>query len=579
MPIKKLTILLVLFIGSTFHALASNFKPSEWDKVLMEARELYDTIALNQFFTDKATAQNNNKKAIYQAFYKVLLAEYYRSEKEQQNPKIVALYTDAITLATSSGDLGIVLWTETQMGSYYYKHNELEKALNYFNKTKRILQSATTLSVPEKAWVYKRNAHFFQTIKDYATSISLLNQALQWCEKKCAEYNSILFSLGCIYLISEDFEQAEKLLQDSQRLAIQNQDELQYAKATGELGILHKKLGNNKRAEQLLIEDIEISKKIKENRNLMYARFQLGTLYLENNQTDKASEVLYKALHYAQSKEYLKGFEFDIYKLLLELALQNKNTSEEIVIRRHLDQLSQELADTESEEKVNELRWQAENAQIKWQLDSNNSKLNKAQNSIWITGLLSLAAIGVFVYLYFSNRQKMKSHVEELDELISGFQQDKLKTEDQLSQTAYSLTAYQQYLEKKNSQVEQLQKELKYLKQIKSSANLEKHKTGLEELLDSHLMTDENWDNFKRLFISEKDMVYNAIKEQLPELTESNLRIIMLQVLGLNNGQIANSLGITQDAVKKAKQRMRKKHGPHFDDLIEKYQHEEISKN
>ena len=579
MPIKKLTILLVLFIGSTFHALASNFKPSEWDKVLMEARELYDTIALNQFFTDKATAQNNNKKAIYQAFYKVLLAEYYRSEKEQQNPKIVTLYTDAITLATSSGDLGIVLWTETQMGSYYYKHNELEKALNYFNKTKRILQSATTLSVPEKAWVYKRNAHFFQTIKDYATSISLLNQALQWCEKKCAEYNSILFSLGCIYLISEDFEQAEKLLQDSQRLAIQNQDELQYAKATGELGILHKKLGNNKRAEQLLIEDIEISKKIKENRNLMYARFQLGTLYLENNQTDKASEVLYKALHYAQSKEYLKGFEFDIYKLLLELALQNKNTSEEIVIRRHLDQLSQELADTESEEKVNELRWQAENAQIKWQLDSNNSKLNKAQNSIWITGLLSLAAIGVFVYLYFSNRQKMKSHVEELDELISGFQQDKLKTEDQLSQTAYSLTAYQQYLEKKNSQVEQLQKELKYLKQIKSSANLEKHKTGLEELLDSHLMTDENWDNFKRLFISEKDMVYNTIKEQLPELTESNLRIIMLQVLGLNNGQIANSLGITQDAVKKAKQRMRKKHGPHFDDLIEKYQHEEISKN
>ena len=46
----------------------------------------------------------------------------------------------------------------------------------------------------------------------------------------------------------------------------------------------------------------------------------------------------------------------------------------------------------------------------------------------------------------------MKSHVEELDELISGFQQDKLKTEDQLSQTAYSLTAYQQYLEILNYQ-------------------------------------------------------------------------------------------------------------------------------
>ncbi|WP_293300685.1 hypothetical protein [Pedobacter sp. UBA4863] len=44
------------------------------------------------------------------------------------------------------------------------------------------------------------------------------------------------------------------------------------------------------------------------------------------------------------------------------------------------------------------------------------------------------------------------------------------------------------------------------------------------------------------------------------DLTESNLRIVLLQKIGLNNAETANLLGITTEAVKKAKQRMRKKY-------------------
>ena len=575
MLLKKLLFLL-LFCMNIFHQTsASNFKPSKWDVVLSEARQINDSVALEQFLK-KEVSEN---QTIHTIFYKVLMAEHYSTQTDQQDPKIIERYTEALSLVNSTGDTGLLIWVETQLGFYYYSLNEYEKALNSFNKTTRALLRSNTHKIPEKASVYKKNAYFFQTIKEYPTSISLLKNALQWCEKSCSEYNSILFSLGCVALISEDYPQAQHYLENSRKTAIQNKDDLQYAKATGELGILQKRLGNFSLAEQLLLEDIEISNKIQENRNLMYARIQLGELYLENNQIDKAYTALNKALKYAQTKAYLKGYEYDIYKSLLQIALLKENTEEEIAIRRHLDELGILLSNTESDAKVNQLNWQAKNEQMQWQLESKSTKLNKARLSVWISSLSFLLITGLITYFYFLNRKKTRIQLEKLDSRILVFQQDKAKAENHLVKTKRSLGAYQQYLEEKNVQVELLQKELIRLKNENNTATFEKHKIGLEELLDSHLMTDENWDYFKKSFITEKEIVYDAIKQQLPDLTESNMRMVMLQLLGLNNIQTANTLGVTQEAVKKGKQRLRKKYGDRFDTLLEEFQNLELHKN
>jgi DNA-directed RNA polymerase specialized sigma24 family protein len=80
-------------------------------------------------------------------------------------------------------------------------------------------------------------------------------------------------------------------------------------------------------------------------------------------------------------------------------------------------------------------------------------------------------------------------------------------------------------------------------------------------------MTEENWIQFKEAFIADKEDFYNDLLSTLPGLTESNLRIVLLQNLGLNNQQVAQLLGVTIDAVKKSKQRMRKKYGERFDEI------------
>ena len=80
-------------------------------------------------------------------------------------------------------------------------------------------------------------------------------------------------------------------------------------------------------------------------------------------------------------------------------------------------------------------------------------------------------------------------------------------------------------------------------------------------------MTEENWLLFKHAFIAEQQEFYNKIIQTLPGLTESNLRIILLQSLGLNNHEAANLLGVTSGAVKKSKQRLRKKYGDLYENI------------
>ena len=54
-----------------------------------------------------------------------------------------------------------------------------------------------------------------------------------------------------------------------------------------------------------------------------------------------------------------------------------------------------------------------------------------------------------------------------------------------------------------------------------------------------------------------------------PDFTESNLRIILLSKLGLSNQDVSSLLGVTIDAVKKAKQRLKKKIGSDYNSILE----------
>ena len=119
----------------------------------------------------------------------------------------------------------------------------------------------------------------------------------------------------------------------------------------------------------------------------------------------------------------------------------------------------------------------------------------------------------------------MKYQQVEFDQKILLFQIDKQNSETKLKETKSSLASYKTYLIEKNEQVKRLEQEI--AKKDNSARAIEKTEI-LKQLLDSHLLTEDNWLHFKREFVKEQREFYEATMKKYPNLTESNLRLIML---------------------------------------------------
>ena len=130
--------------------------------------------------------------------------------------------------------------------------------------------------------------------------------------------------------------------------------------------------------------------------------------------------------------------------------------------------------------------------------------------------------------------------------------------EKKINEVELSMNAQIDLLKDKNKHITSLNEEIHQLKN-NGILNEQEKQDELEKILETHLMTDENWINFKNAFQKKYPDFYRDLNEHFPNLTISNLRVILLHKLNYNNTEIAGLLGISSDAVKKSKQRLRKK--------------------
>jgi len=78
-------------------------------------------------------------------------------------------------------------------------------------------------------------------------------------------------------------------------------------------------------------------------------------------------------------------------------------------------------------------------------------------------------------------------------------------------------------------------------------------------------MSGTNWLALKNTFVKEENDYYNALLENFPDLSETNLRIVILNKMDLKPAEIALVLNIKIDVVNDALQRLRKNFKGRFD--------------
>ncbi|MNK41688.1 hypothetical protein D3C87_603590 [compost metagenome] len=571
LSIKKATLLFVFsFYIFSFKSYSQTLLVPSQDSrenieqtILKEIDFQKDTLQLKKYLAPLEKSSSKKFRVLYYA----LLANGYSHFFDDTNSKSNKYYQLSIQKAKETNDASLLIWAQMNYSKYLYYYREMDKLIPIVLKT---IDDTNKIN-PEKmifpGETFKLFGWIMLTVEDDDLTIYYLKKSLLYTKVKTAEYASILNAIGHYYFKKEDLVKATYYFDKTIKLSLSINDTLRYAKALGDKALVYEKRGDLKSAIQLLQKDINYSEKLKSEKNSMYAYVLMTKMLLKNQDTVTAQTLLRKAEKIAVSKPYYANSLKEIIELNL-IILNNKDPEKELLLRREIEGLDDYLLKTDGDVALNRVNWVVQ--KNKYEHESKNAKL-QYQHETKMKNIYVFVIILVILFsflIFISLRKRLKNNTLEYDKKIMGHEIEKLTYEKKLNDANQNLDSYTNYLHNKNVQVSKLKTELEEIKKSKSYY-LEVEKGKLQELLDSHLMTEENWINFKREFTKEYPQFYRTLMTNFPELKDSNLKIIMLQKLQFNNSEIANLLGITLDAVKKSKQRLKKKLAEKYDLLFE----------
>lgn len=444
---------------------------------------------------------------------------------------------------------------------YYYNENQMEalsyalKARNLFSKSK--LDSLTFESNYLIGQIYLDQDRI-EFSKDYTQEVFEFGMSA----------NSDFF-LGRAYYLKAKYElkkgdltQAKNFLSNAQRLfkKIGNSDYLSDTYFLfGSLSYDINKLEQAKSYYELAYQNLSISKNESKKIEVL---LKLGLINERLNDKSKAFELYRQALTIAQNRHFPHQTA-SVAKELMRISLENKDNDAARGYLNLYNQLSDSILYINSQNNL-------ANKTAEKQLKSKNKAIENYQKelrysdkliygSIFIVVLLIL----VLILLYFN--LKRRKQLGEQEKHLLKTQQDLAKAELNQAKKALennneNLRSITNLLIEKNAQIKGLLEQIETLKEHNNFSSLSDDKVRkVNELLEFKILTDDDWNEFKKLY----NQVYEGLQAKLkinhPNLTKSEVKLFMISKLNLSLDEAANLLAISPESVRKARYRLKKK--------------------
>lgn len=563
---KKLFYFLILaFLFSCSHS--TEYTSNQINLFLTDLNKVDDLVKLEEVLAAKSAKAYDLNKNMYNVVAKIKRGQIKAEELGAFNEQSTLLFKEVEEQLKDIDFPDLTHWAYTQIGFYYYTYNHYVESANYYSEVAFILDNHPDQITIQATDIYRKIGYFYGTIGKYKQGITYLTKALQLTTKDNINYTSLLNAIGNFAIKDKQEALAYPYLIQAKNLSESQGDLLRYAKVLGDLAMIENNKQNWEKAINYLEEDIAISKKVDDKKNTMFALLSLAEVYWDKNDIVLAKKTALEAFTYAQSLNYVKGFEYQIMNLLLEISIVEKDERRELLYRRNLTTLHEYISETEGEKAIDQINWDAEIELINLQIEAQRYHYEKInyQRLLFLSLSFSLGCILVFVYRIYRRQLSQQASIYESN--ILKIEQEMAESEKRWQDTNHSLDSYKEYLAEKTKQINILEVELNKLKDS-TSVKSQTERMKLEQTISSHLMTDESWFIFKKTFQTEQPEYFENLIQQFPELTDSNLRVILLQKLNLTNQETANILGITIEAVKKTKQRLKKKYSDTYNQLF-----------
>lgn len=570
--LKTNTLLIYLFILYFFFPSYSHTQTNEelidsyissYEELIF--REAWDSLELD---TKKLNLGSNPRDtSIVYCINQVLKANIENAKNigEEKPVKLDRIYEECIQLAKKHDYPELKYWVTVNFAFYYYSLNDYNNAYPLFLETMNFIKKYPEKKQIHEASTFTKLGFFLGFLKDYKEAIYFLSLAKDLVEPNSKNEAVILDNLGFYYVNINELESAETCFKAALNIVKNEGLKLREAKIYGNQSAIYKAKGDFQKAIKLLESDIEISEALEANKNTLFALIKLAEIHIENNDITMAQSIIDRINEYKEKDlYYYKLFEYELYKMWIDVAKQQENTELELQVRRRYDKIHDSIKDIDSDELIQKINWMVLKERYEFQLESKNTKIEhiSERNRLLYLILLLLTVIGILIYFYFIKKRRLER--EHYNNIILQLKLDTFTIENKLEETNYTL---ENYLDEKNQQIKKLEKEIKKVRK-NSSYNNESQINQLYELLNSHLMTEENWLKFKNEFIKRCPAYFDKLITLDPSFTENNIRYIILLRLGISSHDLSHLLGVSEDAIKKSKQRLKSKLGDDLEVLL-----------
>lgn len=438
-----------------------------------------------------------------------------------------------------------------RQGTVFYRQQKWGPAFEYLQKGYQKLKAAGFENSPRAVIFLQEIAQYYYEFGDYEGAIQFLREALQ-VRSPWSRHSKPYVAENTLALAFQKTEQLDSAYVHFKRAnaeAEASHDEFWAALSNGNLGYVLYLRGQYDEAIPLLQRDFAESQKVNEWQSAVNASMLLATMFLQKGETDRAAYYLdfgLKYINYGSIRD-LSGF----YKNMATISRIKGDYDRAFAYMDSARLYSDKLRKLNDAKIINQAR-----LKLEVEHHANEIKLLEAVRSRQVlvrNGLLAILVLTGIIAGLWINRQRMKVKKEQEIALV---RQARMETELQSAQR--ELLAFTQMLREKNELIESFRKELDAL-QLTDDQQLTERTGQLNQLLNSTILTEQDWKDFRLLFDKVHPGFFVRLKEKMADLSPADTRLLALTKLQLAPKEMASMLGLTYEAIKKSRQRLRKK--------------------
>lgn len=492
---------------------AFNANPEKTLQFTLQARRVSDSL---QYTTGKIDA---------------LLNSSLLSSLKGNFPEELELQLQALTLSESADDSSSRARIFAALGYTYYRMNDNQTAGKYF---------ADALS-------------------RYTRDKNLLGMATMFRQ------------IGNIELRERRYQPALDYYLKALELEKQLQHEEGIANVLNNISIVYRSRNELEKATRYIEESIALNKKINNLNRLPAAYFNLNRIYLQQGRTADALKMAEEELRIAKQLQ-LKPAIQEALIIFADIYTQKKDYAKALEYFRCQVALSDSIKGQESSMKFMRLQAIYENEKKEKELDllKTERRLSDFRNRLIYTASGAVFIIGLLIIYIQRNRIRREKLIAKKNDELHQAQQSLIESE--LANKRLAEKQLQQDLEFRHKEL------LTYTLNLVQKNNLmENLRQGIQELLattdkdskiqlsklikviDYSLESEKDWDEFRMYFEKVNSSFFQSLKNQFPDLSQSDLKLCALISLNLSMKEMAELMGISPESVKMARHRLRKK--------------------